>query len=117
MAIAKLKTVKAVYDFAKQGGAISVITLPVNVPTGAFISRVFIKPTTPATSGGSATVALDLGGVALKAATAYNNAAFTASNIIYSTGAVTTTAANLTWTIAGATVTAGKYEIVVEYFG
>jgi hypothetical protein len=117
MAIAKLKTLKAVYDFAKQGGAISAITLPITVPTGAFISRVFVKPTTVATSGGSATIALDLGGVALKAATAFNNAAFTASNIIYSTGAVTTTAAALTVTIATATLTAGKYEIVVEYFG
>lgn len=112
----KIKTSKATYDFSKQGGAISAITLPIQVPTGAFISRVFIKPLTAATSGGSATIALDLGGVALKAATAFNNAAFTASNIIYSTGAVTTTAASLTATIAVAALTAGKYDIVVEYF-
>jgi hypothetical protein len=116
MATIKLRTVKATYDFASKGGAVSAITLPLAIPTGSLISRVFVKPATAATSGGLATIALALGGVALKAATAFDNAAYTASNIIYSSAGITTTAAALTVTIATAALTAGKYEITVEYF-
>jgi hypothetical protein len=116
MASAKIKTAKAIYDFAKRGGDVSTITLPIILPTGTCVSRVFIKPVTAATSGGSATIALALGGITVKTATAFDNAAYTASNIIYSSGAATSTAAALTFTIAVAALTAGKYEIVVEYF-
>lgn len=112
----KIKTAKATYDFAKHGGATGTITLPLAIPTGSVVARVFVKPITAATSGGSATIALALGGVAVKAATAFDNASYTASNIIYSTGAATSTAAALTFVIAAAALTAGKYDIVVEYF-
>lgn len=112
----KIKTTKATYDFAVHGGAVSAITLPLQIPTGSVVSRVFIKPVTAATSAGLATIALALGGVAVKAATAFDNASYTASNIIYSAGAVTSTAAALTATVATAALTAGKYDIVVEYF-
>ena len=115
--MAKLKTIKSVYDFSSQGGEISAITLPVVVPTGSVVTRVFVKNVTNATSGGSATVAVALGGVTIKTATAFDNAVFTACNILYSSGGVTSTAAALTFTIAAATLTAGKYEFVVEYFG
>jgi hypothetical protein len=115
--MAKLKTIKSTYDFSKAGGAISAITLPVAIPTGSVVSRVFIKNVTNATSSGSSTIAVALGGVAVKAATAFDNASFTAMNILYSAGAVTTTATAMTVTIAVAALTAGKYEFVVEYFG
>jgi hypothetical protein len=115
--MAKLKTIKSVYDFSNQGGAISAITLPVAIPTGSVVTRVFIKNVTNATSGGSATIAVALGGVAVKAATAFDNASFTTANILYSSGEVTSTAAALTLTIADDALTAGKYEFIVEYFG
>lgn len=113
---AKIKSAKATYDFSVHGGAVSAITLPVQIPTGSVVSRVFIKPVTAATSSGSATIALALGGVTVKTATAFDNAAYTASNIIYSSGGATSTSAALTFTVAVAALTAGKYDIVVEYF-
>jgi hypothetical protein len=113
----KLKTIRGVYDFSKQGGAVSAITLTgVAVPQGTSIARVFFNPITTLTSGGSATIALAIGGVAVKAATAFDNAAYTTKNLLYSTGSPTTSAAAATVTIATAAITAGKFEIVIEYF-
>ena len=113
----KIRTIRGVYDFAKLGGAVSAITLTgCAVPTGAVISRVFFNPITTVTSSGSATIAVAIGGVAVKAATAFDNAAYTAKSLLYSTGAPTTTSAAATVTVATAALTAGKFELVIEYF-
>jgi hypothetical protein len=114
--VTKIKTVKATYDFAKQGGAISAITLGAQIPTGAWITRAYIKLNSTVTSGGSATIALAIGGVALLAATAYSNAVFTAAVATSTvTPALTTTAAALTATIAVAALTAGSFDVIIEY--
>jgi nitrate reductase gamma subunit len=114
--VTKIKTIKATYDFAKQGGAISAIALGAQIPTGAWITRAYIKKVTAITSGGSATIALAIGGVALLAATAFDNAVFTAAVATSTvTPALTTTATGITATVAVAALTAGSFDVIVEY--
>ena len=117
MAKSVVKTGKAIYNFAKDGGAVGTITPAVNftLPSGAIILRCIGKEVTAFTSGGSATVAISVGGVAMKAATAYNDAAFTGVDSHYSTPATTSTTAGVVVTVATAALTAGKYEVYVEY--
>lgn len=116
MASAKINSTKVTYDFAKKGGAVSAITLPLALPTGAVLTRAFVKTVTPPTSGGSATIALAVGGIALKAATAYNAAPFVGGGDCgITSGTLTSAATALTLTIAVAALTAGVLDIIVEY--
>lgn len=109
---------KATYDFSVDGGAAAVITPATNevVPEGAIVVRAWTDVATNMTSGGAATVALDVGGVALKAATAYNDAAYQGVDAHSVTAAKTTSDARITFTVADAALTAGKVHIFVEYF-
>lgn len=120
----KAFTQEYVYDFAKQGGAVGQISLvnPANpLPVGAIVTSVHYNVMTAFTSGGSATVAIGdvASGARYLAATAYNNAAYTANTpaaaaigVPMRVGAAN--AGQIAITIATAALTAGKMMIVVE---
>lgn len=127
MAHAKKTIVKATYNFAVDGGAISTITPAVTgkVPVGAIPVMVRTVCRTPVTSGGAATIAITAGGLTLVPATAYTNNAFDTANQVTdvttllnaSLGGIATSSANIQVVIAGAATTAGKIDVYVEYIG
>lgn len=109
----------AFYDFASEGGAVSQITLRGDtVPLGAMCRLVDIVIDTVPTSGGAATISLDLESAAdLQAAVAYNGAPYSTTGIKSAIKNPTTTADRaVKATIAGAALTAGKFRVVVEYW-
>lgn len=80
-----LFTAEYVYDFAVHGGAVGFIPLKGlghnALPSGAVVTSAHYQVLTAFTSGGSATVAIGdaASGAKYLAATAYNNAAYTAN--------------------------------------
>ena len=111
---------KATYDFATEGGAVLVHTPAINevIPQGAIILRTWTDVVTAMTSGGAATVALDINcttPVVIKAATAYNDAVYTDVDVHSTTATKTDSEGRITFTIADAALTAGKVHIFVEY--
>lgn len=118
------KYLKFQYDFADLGGAEGAITLTADddaaltIPDNAVITRVTLSALTSATSGGAATIALGYTGAttAFLSATAYNNGEFTAGAVTALTAAHKTTAqVSVIATVAGAALTAGKFNVFVEY--
>lgn len=109
------KSIKITYDFSVNGGAISGIDLGPVIPKNAVITSCITDVVTPMTSGGSATVALAVGGVTLKSATAFDDAAYTGVDSHLSSPAKTNANDRLTFTIATATLTAGKVIIILDY--
>lgn len=120
-----LQVLKATYDFAVDGGAIGTILLAASkiVPTGAIILGGIIDPITLPTSGGAATIAVGLGSGAnaagLKAAAAFGTyipGTPLAVLPVWSAGFFETAAdQKISVTIAGATVTAGKFAVHIVY--
>ena len=122
-----LKSAVGEYDFAVDGGAISTITLRSSnslgnhVPAGSVITGGYVEVDTQLTSGGAATIGVNVeaAGDLLAAATAV--ATYTTgrkSLIPVGTGASTvktTVARSLTITVAVAALTAGKLRVVVFY--
>ncbi|HEY3314476.1 MAG TPA: DUF2190 family protein [Bacillota bacterium] len=120
------RTVKALYDFAVHGGAIGAIGLGVYIPIKAVITRTYVEVLTTLTTAGA-----DAGTIALHAEAADDIvAAIAVSNAAnpwdagmhegVSTGTAatfkkTTAARQITATIAGQAVTAGKFYVVAEY--
>lgn len=125
------QVVKAQYDFSKQGGAIGAIKLldvdgkPAVIPGKAVIKNVLIDVITAPTSGGLATIAIGSGQAAndLKAATAiasYSGIVAgipvdTAASAIKITSAITGAGVNPSITVATAALTAGKFNVLIEY--
>ena len=123
---------KFVYDFAVYGGSHSasnqgltgngagVITpadADITIPENAIITDCITYVTTAMTSGGSATVAIGCGGAALVAATAFDNGVFDDEDVTHTVVAdKTTAAARPIVTVAGAALTAGVFEVIVEYY-
>lgn len=120
--------VKGIYDFTKVGGAIGTFNLvdddgaAVVIPSGALILNSFTFVKVAATSGGSATIALNSEGAGdLLAAAAV--AGFTLSAKLQgipdfgtlADSVLTTAARNLQATVATAALTAGKLEVYVFY--
>lgn len=118
---------KCVFDFSIQGGAIGTLGLlddlgnPVSFPVGAIITRTFVNVITAVTSAGSATVALTIATAAdVLAATAKASLGIGLSEGIQD-GTVThmigptTVAKTLSAVVAVAALTAGKFEVFVEY--
>lgn len=115
------------YDFAVHGGAVGAVTLPdadlraAQIPDNAVIRDVYTEVITPMASGGAATMKLGITGNddAFAAATAFNHASWDAADDISARNAElplkTSAAVSVLATIAGAAVTAGKIEVVVEY--
>tara|TARA_R110000824_G_scaffold11232_3_gene48664 strand:+ start:3069 stop:3599 length:531 start_codon:yes stop_codon:yes gene_type:complete len=122
------KYLKAVYDFAVLGGAASAINLndaagaPLLIPDNAVITGVSIEGITDNTSGGAATIALGYTGqaVAFLAATAFNHATWDVNAVTSATPTVavgkTTAPVFVIATIADAALTAGKWQLWIEYY-
>ena len=121
----RLKTVRGEYDFAVDGGAVSTITLRGDntIPAGSYILGGFVEVDTAVTSGGAATVAVTVesAGDAVAAA-AVSGAPWSTTGrksvIPVFTGATslkTTAVRSVVITIATATVTAGKFRVVLVY--
>lgn len=128
--LAKVKNViKGRYSFAVQGGAIGSVNLLkdlgdklsyVVLPLGALVTGSWVDHSTACTSGGAATVALSTGQAAndVLAATAVASmtglvegvSTGTAANMKKMTAARTATA-----TIAAAALTAGVFNVFLEY--
>ena len=116
----------AIYNFAVDGGADTLITPAVNstIPANAVLVACTINSTTAVTSGGSATLAIGVagtGGAANSLLAATGKASFSANAVL--NGAVTfaaplklTGAGGITVTPAVATITAGVVEIWVQYY-
>ena len=114
------------YDSLVQGGAIGAVTLTdiygnaATLPASAVITKVTYDNLQSPASVGSATIALGVTGNtdAFKAATAFDNAAYTASathmhnEIPLKVGAA---AVSVLGTIATAALIAGKFRLIIEY--
>jgi hypothetical protein len=114
------------YDATVQGGAIGAVTLTdingnaATLPAHAVITKVTYDKLQAPASVGSATIALGVTGNtdAFKAATAFDNAAYTASathmhnEIPLKVGAA---AVSVLGTIATAALIAGKFRLIIEY--
>ena len=114
------------YDATVQGGAIGAVTLTdiygnaATLPASAVITKVTYDNQGAPASVGSATIALGVTGNtdAFKAATAFDNAAYTAdathmhNEVPLKVGVA---AVSVLGTIATAALIAGKFRIIVEY--
>lgn len=119
---------RAVYNFAKDGGAISAIVSPVVIPARAVIIGGFVSViTTCVTAGADAgTMAISVEGANdIVAAIAVSNAAnpwdagrqpiVPKRNTPETTSVKTTVARRVTFTIAVQAFTAGKFVVYLEY--
>lgn len=117
------KYATAYYSFATDGGAVGDITLRGDsLPSGAIITDALIHVDTALTSGGAATVAIKTEGAAdINAADLISGAPWSTTgakraDFTATTAPVKTTAArNIVATVGTATLTAGKFSVVVEY--
>lgn len=114
---------KATFDFAEFGGAVGSIPLELELPSGAIIHRGFVDVDAAITSGGSATIALNMigsGTQAILSATAIASVtgvvALTANTTPVKISS-TTGKAKLNVTVAVAALTAGKFDVYLQYFG
>lgn len=117
-----LQVAKATYDFALDGGVIGLI-LPVNspvIPAGAVVLGAIIFPITLPT-GGASTIAIGVGAQAavIKGATAiatYVAGAPLVALPVWASGFfLVTTSAKISFTVAGANLTAGKIAVHIVY--
>jgi hypothetical protein len=125
MAQAKKVTAKATYNFATDAGGTGARTLAISetIPNDAIIVACYSHCKTACTSGGSATIAITAGGVTLSPATAFSNNAYdTATQVTDHTGllnadlgAQATSSAAIGITVATAALTAGLFDIYVDY--
>lgn len=117
--------VKAIYNFAVDGGAISTITprLSCEIPDNAIIVGGTINSTTACTSGGAATVSVGTSAgsstTSLLAATAVASLSADArinSVATFAAPVKMTAKGNVTFTIATATLTAGVIEATLLFY-
>lgn len=118
-----IKSLRARYDFAVDGGAVGAIDLSASIPANAVILGGFIEVDTAVTSGGSATLALKVEGAGdLVAATVVSGAPWSTTGlksiipVFTGASAVKTTAARkVVTTVAVAALTAGVFDVVLYY--
>ncbi len=111
------------YSFALDGGATGDITLRGDsLPSGAIITDALIHVDTIPTSGGAATIAIKVEGAAdINAADLISGAPWSTTgakraDFTNATAPFKTTAArNIVATVGAATLTAGKFSVVIEY--
>lgn len=122
MAQSKIKLAKATYNFSVDGGAIGTITPKAGavIPNGAQVLRAWTDVTSNMTSGGSATVAIQVActtPVVIKTATAFNSADYTGQDFQRAATVLgkTDSAGPITLTVATAALTAGVVNVYVEY--
>jgi len=118
MAITRTYVGRAQYDFDIDGGAQEAITVAQNftLPVGAMIIGCWTDIKTTLAGAGS-TLALAIGGVTLNAAANFDAAEYVGIDyhLARTTAALTTSSGSVVVTIGGATVSAGKMDIYVEY--
>ena len=110
---------KVTYDFSVDGGAVSTITPSSNftIPNNAIITDVIMHTSTAMTSGGSATVALAIGGVTIHGAQAFDHGDWDDEDVtVEAINDKTTASGQLTFTVATAALTAGVVHFYVKYF-
>lgn len=122
----KLKVWRGSYDFAVDGGAVATLPLRSNdndIPNGAIVVGGLVDVTTPVTSGGAATGALqveaanDLVAQAVVAGAPWSTAG-RKSIVPAMTGATAvkaTASRNPSFVIGTAVLTAGKFDLVLFY--
>lgn len=118
-------TLRCSYDFAVQGGAISAIKLldpagnVATLPDKAVITQVYIDTITTPTSAGSATIAIGANTATdLKAATAIATYTGVIAGVPVGTGATmvkVTAERQILATVAVDTLTAGKFDVYIDY--
>tara|TARA_Y100001963_G_scaffold148235_1_gene225779 strand:- start:697 stop:1212 length:516 start_codon:yes stop_codon:yes gene_type:complete len=111
---------KAEYDFAVDGGVAGDISLGVKIPDNAIVVGGFIEGITSVTSSGSATVAVKLQSAA-DVAGATGKAALTGTAVVPCSAVLSapfklTAERTVTITVAVAALTAGKFNVWIEYF-
>lgn len=128
----RLKEASGEYDFAVDGGAVSTITLRSaggaslggNIPVGSVVTGGYIEVDTAVTSGGAATLGVnsEAAGDLLAAGTLVSGAPWSTTGrkaivpvFTAATFVKTTAARALTITVGVATLTAGKFRVVVFY--
>ena len=116
--------IKALYDFATDGGGTGDITLRSNesIPSGAIILDALIHVDTVLTSGGAATVAIKVEGAAdinaadLISGAPWSSAGAKRGDFVATTAPIKTTAErSVVATIGAAALTAGKFWVAVEF--
>lgn len=121
-----VKVLKFQYDFADLGGATGALTLTdennnaLTLPDNACIARAYVESLTTGASSGSATIKLGFTGDddAFIAATAMNHATYTAEGVTELTAGIpvkTSAEVSVLATVATAALTAGKFNVYVEY--
>lgn len=113
------------YSFAVDGGAVGTIALSgqTGIPSGALILAAWIEVTVALTSGGAATVALQIESAAdVQAAAAVSGAPWSTTGVklssarTFATAPVKTTAArDISAVIAAAALTAGAFRVYAAY--
>lgn len=120
----KGQLVKVTYDFSVDGGTVGNKSLALTLPNKAVVVRAGYHVLTTFTSGGAATVAVKLGAQAsgdIIGSTPIAFGTLTAGTfadgdvLSFATAKKTTAARIITFTIAGAALTAGKLDIFVEW--
>lgn len=124
----RLKTVRGIYDFAADGGAVGTIALTgaTQIPAGATIVGGYIDVHTALTSGGAATIAVQvesagdiIGAIAVATWTLGRKKiipGLTAANDLSASAVVRTSAArDISAVIATAALTAGRFSVVLFY--
>lgn len=115
----RTKTARSFYDFAVDGGAIGAITLRGDqLPAASLVLDAVVDVETGVTSGGAATVSLDLEAAAdLRAAATLSTgpALSTATPKALTAPLKTTVTRGVVATVAAATLTAGKFSVVIQY--
>jgi hypothetical protein len=117
------RVARADYDFAIDGGATGDIALRGDkIPQGAIITDVLIHVVTVLTSGGAATVAIksegaaDLNAADLISGAPWSTAGAKRGDFVATTAPIKTTVERtITATVAAATLTAGKFSVLVSY--
>lgn len=121
----RCRVVRATYDFAVNGGAVSTIALlgSTDIPSGATILGGWLEVNTILASSGSPTVAVQVEGANdIITATAFGSAPWSSTGrksvIPVFTGATTvrtTAARDISVVIATAALTGGKFDVVLVY--
>ncbi len=122
-----LRTARAKYDFAVDGGAISTITpgsvVNATIPDNAVIVAGTINATTACTSGASATISVGTSAgsstaamLALTAVASFSADAIINAVPVFATPVKMTAEGRITFSIAVAALTAGVIEATLFYF-
>ena len=127
MSSPRQKVARGDYSFTVDGGAVSTIALTgaALIPAGAIITRGFIEVTTALTSGGAATIAVQVeaaGDICAATAVASWTAgrknilpAMTSGSLTAATMVKTTVARDISIVVTAATLTAGVFKVVLFY--